>query len=164
MKKNKKTTVVNDSHHGAIKAALEWTLGSSKEELEKLAANARIPNGEEIARLARQGVSKRVISSCVSVVTPSTVAMILGINERTVRAYQHQEDNLSPQQAEQFLKYNTLLLRGREVFGSQEAFDRWLRKPSFGLDNECPFDLLVTSEGINLVSDEVERIANGEFA
>ena len=57
-----------------------------------------------------------------------------------------------------------LLTRGSHVFGSSEAFSRWLHKPAYGLDGEQPINLLVTSEGVNLVSDEVERIANGEFA
>lgn len=62
------------------------------------------------------------------------------------------------------LKYNQLLARGSEVFGSSESFQQWLRKPAFGLDGDIPRSLLITSEGINLVYDEVERIANGEFA
>lgn len=121
---------------------------------------------EEISHLARRGVSAQVIGHMVQekAATVKSVAYVLGINERTVRTYQREESNLSPQQSEQLLKYNRLLNRGKEVFGSEETFDRWLHKPAYGLDNEIPLDFLVTSEGINLVSDELERIANGEFA
>ena len=121
---------------------------------------------EEMSRIARNGVSGAEIQYMVDkkLATTKDVAYVLGVNERTVRTYQREASNLSPQQSEQLLKYNRLLCRGKEVFGSEEAFNRWLRKPAYGLDNDVPLEYLVTSEGINLVSDEVERIANGEFA
>ena len=121
---------------------------------------------EEMSRIARHGVSGKEIRYMVDkkLATTKDVAYVLGVNERTVRTYQREASNLSPQQSEQLLKYNRLLCRGKEVFGSEEAFNRWLHKPAYGLDNDVPLEYLVTSEGINLVSDEVERIANGEFA
>ncbi len=121
---------------------------------------------EEIPRIARHGISGEEIQYMVDkkLATTKDVAYVLGVNERTVRTYQREASNLSPQQSEQLLKYNRLLRRGKEVFGSDEAFNRWLRKPAYGLDNDVPLACLVTSEGINLVNDEVERIANGEFA
>ena len=121
---------------------------------------------EEMSRIARQGISGEEIHYMVDkkLATTKDVAYVLGVNERTVRTYQREASNLSPQQSEQLLKYNRLLCRGKEVFGSEDAFNRWLRKPAYGLDNDVPLEYLVTSEGINLVSDEVERIANGEFA
>ena len=123
-------------------------------------------SAEEISKLARAGVPRSSVTAVIDQKHTSLadLASVLGINERTVRTYRTKKDPLSPQQAEQLLKYRRLLHQGKETFGSGEAFDRWLRKPAFGLDNERPMDLLVTSEGINLVSDEVERIANGEFA
>ena len=121
---------------------------------------------EEIPRIARKGISGEEIQYMVDkkLATTKDVAYVLGVNERTIRTYQREASNLSPQQSEQLLKYNRLLGRGKEVFGSEGAFNRWLRKPAYGLDNDVPLTYLVTSEGINLVSDEVERIANGEFA
>lgn len=121
---------------------------------------------EMITRTARVGVSTREIKKVSETfnVSASEIARVLGVNEKTVRNYQRQEARLSPQQGEQLLKYKQLRERGTEVFGAKEAFDRWLHKPAYGLDGEMPVDLLVTSEGINLVYDEVERIANGEFA
>ena len=121
---------------------------------------------EEMSRIERQGISGAEIHYMVDkkLATTKDVAYVLGVNERTVRTYQREASNLSPQQSEQLLKYNRLLCRGKEVFGSEDAFNRWLRKPAYGLDNDVPLEYLVTSEGINLVSDEVERIANGEFA
>ena len=116
--------------------------------------------------VARRGVAGRFIRKVTEEeqIALTEVARVLGVSERTVRAYQQQDTALSPQHGEALLKYRRLLARGSEVFGSVEAFKQWLRKPAYGFDGECPSVLLVTSEGINLVGDEVERIANGEFA
>ncbi|WKN45128.1 MbcA/ParS/Xre antitoxin family protein [Tunicatimonas pelagia] len=121
---------------------------------------------EEILQLARQGVSKQKVGTVMTQTQSSVeeLATVLGVTVRTARNYRAQEDLLSPQQAEALLKYQKLVQRGETVFGSVEIFKRWLHKPAFGLDGDKPFDLLITSEGLNLVSDEVERIANGEFA
>ncbi|MEM6841564.1 MAG: MbcA/ParS/Xre antitoxin family protein [Bacteroidota bacterium] len=121
---------------------------------------------EGILHLARQGVSKQNIRKVMTQTQSSIeeLASVLGVTVRTARNYRTQEDILSPQQAEALLKYQKLVQRGGEVFGTVETFKRWLQKPAFGLDGDKPFELLITSEGLNLVSDEVERIANGEFA
>lgn len=92
------------------------------------------------------------------------LAPILGVTERTLRNYQQQENQLSPHQSEMLVKLGQLLKRGEEVFGSDRAFRSWMKEPVIGLDWVSAQTLLVTSEGINLVRDEVERIANGEFA
>lgn len=121
---------------------------------------------EAITRTARDGISSQEIEKiCIAFdVSTSDIANILGVNEKTIRSYQRQQSILSPQQGEQLLKYKQLQERGTEVFGTKKAFNRWLHKSAYGLDGDIPIDLLVTSEGINLVYDEVERIANGEFA
>lgn len=123
-------------------------------------------NREAITRTARAGISTQEIKAVSEAfgLSAADIARILGVNEKTIRNYQRQQARLSPQQGEQLLKYKQLRERGTEVFGSKEAFDRWLHKPAYGLDGDRPVDLLITSEGINLVYDEVERIANGEFA
>ena len=120
----------------------------------------------EVARAFREGVPKSSVAEIMHRTrrTPADIAQVLGISERTVRTYRTREELLPPLQTEQLFKYDRLLSLGQDTFGSLETFDRWLNKPAFGLDNEKPRDLLTTSEGINLVIDEVERIAHGEFA
>ena len=57
-----------------------------------------------------------------------------------------------------------LAREGEEVLGTVPAFRRWLDKPAYGLDNQAPLVLLETSGGTDLVTDEVARIAHGDFA
>ena len=57
-----------------------------------------------------------------------------------------------------------LARQGEEVFGTLPALRRWLAKPAHGLDSQPPLALLETSGGIDLVADEVDRIAHGGLA
>ena len=89
---------------------------------------------------------------------------LLNITSRTVRNYQKEKRTLPPLKGELLLKLMRLFKRGEEVFGSLTAFGAWVAKPAYGLDGATPFSKLNTSEGVNMVMDEVERIAYGEFA
>ena len=89
---------------------------------------------------------------------------LLNISARTVRNYQKEKRTLPPLKGELLLKLMRLFKRGEEVFGSLTAFGAWVAKPAYGLDGATPFSKLNTSEGVNMVMDEVERIAFGEFA
>jgi len=92
------------------------------------------------------------------------LARFLGITERTVRNYRDQNKKFTPEHSEKLLKITRLMIRGIEVFGSLEATHRWLGKPAYAFNGILPHSLLVTSEGINLVADEIDRIAYGELA
>jgi len=59
----------------------------------------------------------------------------------------------------QVLKLLALAHQGADVFGEPTAFRRWLGKPAYGLDSQPPLALLQTSGGIDLVAEEVSRIA-----
>ncbi len=89
---------------------------------------------------------------------------LLNITARTVRNYQQEKRTLPPLKGELLLKLMRLFKRGEEVFGSLAAFRAWVAKPAYGLDGATPLSKLNTSEGVNMVMDEVERIAFGEFA
>ena len=67
-------------------------------------------------------------------------------------------------QSEQLLKLYALYDKGIGVFGSADAFTRWLSKPSFGLAGDTPDNLLLTATGTKMVMDELSRIQYGDFA
>lgn len=92
------------------------------------------------------------------------VAELLNISTRTVKSYQKSGKTLSPLKGELLLKLLRLFIRGEQVFGTLSSFNTWAEKPAYGLDGATPFFMINTSEGVNLVMDEVERIAYGEFA
>ncbi len=92
------------------------------------------------------------------------LSRILQLTTKTLRNYQKEHKNLNPIASEQVLKLNELRIKGELIFGSVEAFARWSRKPAFGLDGEVPFQFLMTSVGIDLIVEELDTIAHGDFS
>ena len=92
------------------------------------------------------------------------LANLLHTTTKTLRTYREGKTRLGPAASEQVLKLLALARQGEEVFGTVPAFRHWLDKPAYGLDNQPPLALLETSGGIDLVADEVNRIAHGDFA
>lgn len=92
------------------------------------------------------------------------MADLLGIASKTWRYYQHEHKVLDAAKSEQVLKLAQVAALGQEVFGEAAAFLRWLQKPAYGLASKRPLDLFYTSGGIDLVTDELTRIAYGDLA
>lgn len=91
-------------------------------------------------------------------------ADIMGISTKSIQRYQQQGNMLSATQTEFVLKIEQLYKIGYEVFGSTESFKQWLHKPAYSLGSKIPADILNTISGINLVINQVMRIAHGVLA
>ena len=63
-----------------------------------------------------------------------------------------------------FAKLNTLNETGIAVFGSEDAFTKWMDSPAHGLDNQVPVTFLTNDEGIDTVIAELNRIAHGDLS
>lgn len=92
------------------------------------------------------------------------LAAVFDTSLKTFQRYEREQRKLNPQDSEKVLKIMALFQTGESVFGSADAFRRWMDKPAYGLGNQVPFDLLHTSGGIDLITDEVVRIEYGDLA
>ncbi|MBD0255201.1 MAG: DUF2384 domain-containing protein [Cytophagales bacterium] len=92
------------------------------------------------------------------------IAQILHLSSKTLRNYEIEHKKLNPTTSEQVLKLQLMAEKGKEVFGDPQAFLRWLRKPAYGLEDQIPMNLLQTSGGIDLIIEELDRIAYGDFS
>lgn len=115
---------------------------------------------------ARTGVPAKAAFAVANLLQISLeeLADLLHTTTKTLRTYRDANKRLAPAASEQVLKLLALARQGDEVFGEAVAFRRWLGKPAFGLDNQAPLALLQTSGGIDLVAEEVSRIAYGDLA
>ena len=115
---------------------------------------------------ARTGVPAKAAFAVAALlqVSPDELADLLHTTTKTLRTYRDANKRLAPAASEQVLKLLALARLGQEVFGEPVAFRRWLGKPAYGLDNQPPLALLQTSGGIDLVAEEVSRIAYGDLA
>ena len=131
-----------------------------------LGLQATVADSFALVMKARSGVLAKTAFDVAALLqlTADELANLLHTTTKTLRTYRQGKKTLGPAASEQVLKLLALARHGEEVFGSQPAFRRWLDKPAYGLDNQPPLTLLETSGGIDLVTDEVDRIAHGDFA
>jgi putative toxin-antitoxin system antitoxin component (TIGR02293 family) len=92
------------------------------------------------------------------------LADLLNTSLKTLTRYKQAGKKLNPTNSEQILKMLAMYKKGINVFGNTIAFNKWLRKPAYGLDYEIPLDLLHTSGGIDLILDEISRIEYGDLS
>ena len=132
----------------------------------KTAVSPLIFDNYQLVEAAQRGVKPDLFFEVakISQFEVEKIENLLNISARTVRSYKRSKKTLSPLKGELLLKIMRLFERGKKVFGSLFAFRAWVDKPAYGLDGATPFSMLNTSEGINIVMDEVERIAYGEFS
>jgi uncharacterized protein (DUF2384 family) len=57
------------------------------------------------------------------------------------------------------LKLIALYGKGEEIFGNIDEFNYWLQKPFWNI-KEKPIEWLITPGGVDLVSDELDRVSH----
>lgn len=83
---------------------------------------------------------------------------------KTFQNYREKKTNLDAVTSEKLLRLFALYSRGTGVFGTTDAFTDWLSRPAYGIGNQVPQDLMDTITGIDLINDELNRIAYGDLA
>ena len=89
---------------------------------------------------------------------------ILHISERTLQRYAHNNGFFNTGVIDRILQINKVFERGKEVFGSYERFNLWLRDNPYMLEGRLSIHSLASFEGINLVLTQIGRIEHGIFA
>ena len=88
------------------------------------------------------------------------LANIIHLHPRTINNYKEDQKKLSPVESEHLLKLIALFARGEELFGTVDEFNSWLEKP-YPNTKESPFEWLITPGGVDLLLDELNRLAHG---
>jgi len=116
-----------------------------------------------IVKSARIGVNTQLFFDFAQAISMpyKELSGLLNISSRTISNYHDKKKNLEPAYSEHLLKLIALFNKGEEIFGSVAEFNYWLRKP-FWNAQETPFDWLNTSGGIDLVNDEITKLAYGD--
>jgi hypothetical protein len=97
-------------------------------------------------------------------VTADWLVGLLNVTPKALCAYWEKGEGPDTAKREQALQLTRVLELGREVFKEATSFNSWLRKPAYGLAGKFPVDLFYVSGGIDLVIDELTRIACGDLA
>ena len=96
-------------------------------------------------------------------ITQAELLTILHISARTWQRYT--DEKLLPQDVtEKALQLANLYKQGNDVFGESWRFSGWMNHPSLIFGGKKPIDVLDTTFGFQLVSDEIIRIEHGVLA
>jgi putative toxin-antitoxin system antitoxin component (TIGR02293 family) len=91
-------------------------------------------------------------------------ADILHISERTLQRYAHNDGSFSSGAMDRIYQIHKVFRRGKEVFGSYQKFNLWLRDNPYMLEGRLSIHSLASIEGINNVLTQLGRIEHGIFA
>jgi putative toxin-antitoxin system antitoxin component (TIGR02293 family) len=121
-----------------------------------------LENKLSVAYSARKGVKTSIFYSFAEAANmpEKNLAGLIHLHQRTIQNYKDQNKSLDPVESEHLLKLIGLYMKGEETFGSVDEFNSWLAKP-FWNSKEKPLEWLTTPGGVDLVSDELDRIAQG---
>ena len=111
---------------------------------------------------ARKGLRTKIFYDFAETIKmpEKNLASIINLSARTISNYKEQKKSLEPLYSEHLLKLIALYEKGEEIFGTIDEFNYWLKKPFWNFD-EKPIDWLVTSGGVDLVTEEIDQLAQG---
>lgn len=115
-----------------------------------------------IVKAALKGVSPDTFYEFAKLIDmpDRSLADLINTSARTISNYKEQKKKLEPVKGEHLLRLIALFKKGEQIFGSLYEFHGWLVKPQ-PYFIEIPGKLLVTPGGIDLVSQELDRVAYG---
>ncbi len=90
-------------------------------------------------------------------------SQILHLSERTLQRYAQNNTDFDGIYSDRLLQINDLFELGINTFVSGEAFYDWLKKDKMILGYQLNFSALYSSQGIQLLVDEVGRIQMGVY-
>jgi putative toxin-antitoxin system antitoxin component (TIGR02293 family) len=128
--------------------------------------NPSIQDKYNIVLNARNGLSTKAFYDIVMLtgIKKEELAEIFNTTMKTIMRYTQADKTMDITNSEQALKIIALFKQGNELFGDIQSFRNWLAKPQYGLGRQIPFQLMHTSLGIDLISEELSRIEYGANA
>lgn len=115
-----------------------------------------------LVRYAQKGVKTSVFYTFANLINmpDKYLAELINTSTRTLTNYKELDKPLEPVKGEHLLKLIVLFKKGEEIFSNLHEFQEWLRKPLSHLKDK-PVNWLITPGGVDLISQEVDRIAYG---
>jgi putative toxin-antitoxin system antitoxin component (TIGR02293 family) len=121
-----------------------------------------LSNLNSLVFLARKGLKAKVFYDFAETINmpEKKLAAVMNISSRTISNYKNEEKLLDPIYSEHLLKLINLFEKGEEIFGNVEEFNYWLKKP-FWNKKSTPIELINTIVGVDLIAEELEKLAQG---
>jgi putative toxin-antitoxin system antitoxin component (TIGR02293 family) len=128
--------------------------------------NGNLNDRVSLIRRAKNGIDAKYVFAIIEYFKfkKSFIAEMLNLSTKTLNRYAKENRKLNPNDSELIIKLILLYKKGLEIFGEQAQFINWLQSTSLGLGNIKPIEIIDTSEGIDLITEELIRIEFGDFS
>ncbi len=136
--------------------------GVDKSSIKNSFKSLNLKNPHSIFSSARKGLKTKVFYEFAKAIKmpEKTLANIINLSSRTISNYTEQQKVLEPVYAEHLLKLIALYEKGEEIFGNIDEFNYWLKKP-FWNSEETPMSWIITPGGVDLIMEELDKLAQG---
>ena len=121
-----------------------------------------IQDDYKLLKKAREGLKTDVFYLLADAINmpEKTLASVINLSPRTISNYRDQEKDLDPIYSEHLLKLINLYSFGKEIFGNLDEFTLWMNRPFWNSEDK-PIDFISTSGGVDLIYEEIEKLAQG---
>ena len=121
-----------------------------------------IQDDYKLLKKAREGLKTDVFYLLADAINmpEKTLASVINLSPRTISNYRDQEKVLDPIYSEHLLKLINLYNFGKDIFGNLDEFTLWMNRPFWNSEDK-PIDFISTSGGVDLVYEEIEKLAQG---
>jgi len=121
-----------------------------------------IQDDYKLLKKAREGLKTDVFYSLADAIKmpEKTLASVINLSPRTISNYREQKKDLDPIYSEHLLKLINLYRFGKDIFGTLDEFTLWMNRPFWNSEDK-PIDFISTSGGVDLIYEEVEKLAQG---
>ena len=94
-----------------------------------------------------------------------TIDKVVGVSKRTLQRHEKAgaTERLSREQSGRLYKAAEIMAKAVDVFGSDDAAERFLAEPALALDGMRPVDLLSTPAGAEMVEKHLVRLDYGVY-
>lgn len=130
--------------------------------VQKKFASLGLKDTLSLINTARKGIKASVFYSFADVtkMPEKNLAAMLHMHPRTVSNYKGSNKLFSPVESEHLLKLISLYSKGEQLFGNIDQFNSWLGQTYLN-KKETAFEWLDTPGGVDLVAEELDRLAHG---
>ena len=124
--------------------------------------NLDLSNDYALVFSARKGLKPKIFYELAATIKmpEKTLAGSINLSARTISNYKEQQRVLEPAYSEHLLKLISLFEKGEAVFGNVDEFNQWVKKP-FWSSEETPLDWMITPGGVDLLMEELDKLAQG---
>jgi putative toxin-antitoxin system antitoxin component (TIGR02293 family) len=126
----------------------------------------RVTSPYDFIHIATKGLNANVIKNfrVYFDLSLDTTAHMLNVSEPSIYRWTKSNKILERNLSVKLFEISGLFLYGSEIFGSKEAFFKWLNLPNTALGGMQPSELIDIPEGVSKIKDILGRIEHGVYS